>query len=186
MQYAAAVAPGSGALSVTIRATANHRLEGELVHISARKLAVPIVMALTALAVFVSPAFAQSGPSSEWTAPAVSSTTAIPLSPTTNRCVNSGHTVPCWAVTKNPSGANHFGCNPSGSDPVPFFHRDGSFSCIRSNELVEISCWFTDADGIEDHVIQEDGGGQKIPGHIPDVFIDLHNQNPGDVGIGLC
>jgi hypothetical protein len=37
--------------------------------ISIRKLVVPIVMALVGLTAFVSPVFAQSGPSSEWTAP---------------------------------------------------------------------------------------------------------------------
>lgn len=156
-------------------------------HISARKLAVPVVMALAGLIVSVNPASAQSGTSSAWQAPTASTGTVVPLSPTTNRCVNSGHTVPCWAVTQNPSGADHFGCTPNGTDPVPFFHRDGGFSCIRSDELVEISCWFSNPDGsIQDHVIQEDAGGVKIAGHIPDVFINLSGRNPGDVGIPHC
>jgi hypothetical protein len=154
------------------------------VQISPRKLVVPIVTALAGLMVFVSPAFAQSGAPSAGTVSTASSITVIPLSPTTNRCVNPGHTIPCWAVTTNPGVGNH-GC-PSNS-PVPFFLRSGGVSCIRDGELVEISCWFRDPDGsIQDHVIQENAGGRKDPGHIPDAFIDLGGRNPGDVGIPLC
>ncbi len=155
-------------------------------NMSPRKLVVPIVMAFAAVTVFVSPAFAQSGASSEWTAPPLPAATVTPLSPTTHRCVL-GYPVPCWAVTQNPSNVDHFGCNPNGNSPVPFFLRSGGFSCIRDNELVEITCWFRNPDGsIQDHVIQEDAGGRKDPGHIPDVFINLGGNNPGDIGIPLC
>jgi hypothetical protein len=154
------------------------------VQISVRRLAVAIVTALAGLTVFVSPAFAQSGRPPARTLSTAPSTTVIPLSPTTNRCVNRNHTVPCWAVTKDP-GPGIDGC-PANS-PVPFFLRSGGLSCIRSNELVEISCWFKDPDGtIEDHVIQEDAGGRRDPGHIADRYIDLGGHNPGDLRIPLC
>ena len=63
-------------------------------------------------------------------------------------------------------------------------------SCIRSNELVMISCFYQGPpvignDNLQDHVIQEDGGARKDDGHIPDAFIDLDGNLPNSPAIGI-
>ena len=104
---------------------------------------------------------------------------------TSDRCVNSNHTVPCWALTFH-AGQGNQGC-PNG---VPFFLRNGPKTCLGGNDLVLITCWFTGnpvvgGDSIQDHVTEENAGGRTDVGHIPDFYIDLNGHNPGDPAIGL-
>lgn len=104
---------------------------------------------------------------------------------TSDRCVNSNHTVPCWALTFH-AGQGNQGC-PNG---VPFFIRNGPKVCLGGNDLVLISCYFTgnpvvQNDSFQDHVIAENAGGRTDIGHIPDFYIDLNNHNPNDPAIGI-
>ena len=104
---------------------------------------------------------------------------------TSDRCVNSNHTVPCWALTFH-AGQGNQGC-PNG---VPFFLRSGGKICLGGNDLVLITCWFTGnpvvgGDSIQDHVTEENAGGLNDIGHIPDFYIDLNGHNPGDAAIGI-
>lgn len=110
---------------------------------------------------------------------------AVP--PTSNRCTNATHSVPCWALTFR---AGQFG-NCTGNPPgVPFIHRDGTRECLGGNDLVLIQCWFTgsptvDGDSTQDHITRENAGGRTTVGHIPDVYIDLNGHNPGSSFIHL-
>jgi hypothetical protein len=133
------------------------------------------------------PASAAGTPRVTPAAPAKAGGTSSPPTSPPNQCVNPGHTIPCWARTRNP-GVGNQGC--AGSSPVPFFLRSGGISCIRSNESVKISCFYQgnpviDHDGLQDHVIQEDGGARKDDGHIPNAFIDLDGNLPNSPAIGI-
>ncbi|HEX5401250.1 MAG TPA: hypothetical protein VFX16_02990 [Pseudonocardiaceae bacterium] len=116
---------------------------------------------------------------------------AVPASPTTVRCTTPGHANPCWATTQDPNneGVTMFNC-PANS-PVPLLLRAGGTRCIRSDELVEISCFFqgnpvVGGDNFQDHVIEDDAGGQAFVGHIPDFFINLGGKTPNNSGIPAC
>lgn len=114
--------------------------------------------------------------------------------PLTTRCVNVPHPGdPCWATTQNAntSVGAQFGC----PNQVPLFLRSGGVHCLGGNDLVLIQCWYHGSptitfngvrDDIQDHVTQEDAGRTQLIGHIPDFFVNLNHQNPGDVGIRGC
>lgn len=137
-----------------------------------------VLGALTAL--LAVPVLAFAAPVSA-TAPAAHLQAAdiVPNFPSTSdRCVNSSHTIPCWALTFH-AGQGNQGC-PNG---VPFFLRNDGKTCIGGNDLVLISCFFhgspiVGGDNYQDHVIAENAGGRTDTGHIPDFYIDLNNHNP--------
>lgn len=96
---------------------------------------------------------------------------------------------PCWAKTILPSGAPV--CAPG--SPVPLYLRNGGTACLKTGDLVLITCWYTGSptvlgDSIEDHVteVEQDGVVYSFTGHIPDVYIDLGNHDPAVVGIVHC
>jgi len=112
-----------------------------------------------------------SGQPTTVTAPAIAN-----FPPTSNRCVNQTHTIPCWALTIH-----------SGT----FYLRDGTTESIGGNDLVLIQCYYSDSSGvIQDHVEAEDAGRDPEVGHIPDSNIDLNNHNPWHLqsppNIGTC
>jgi len=114
---------------------------------------------------------------------------AAPASPTSVRCLPSYPGVDCWAFTQDPANAGAAFC-PANS-PVPLLLRAGGTRCIRSDELVEISCFFqgtpnVNGDNFQDHVIEEDAGGTAFVGHIPDFFINLAGNTPRMIGIPGC
>jgi hypothetical protein len=114
---------------------------------------------------------------------------AAPANPTSVRCTSPGHANPCWATTENAHSGGPYGCSyPIG---VPLFLRTGGVHCLGGNDLVEISCYYSGSptvgtDSFQDHVISEDAGSTNLTGHIPDFFINLNNNNPGNVGIHPC
>jgi hypothetical protein len=121
-------------------------------------------------------------------APANSTVRSAPLiPPTSNRCTNATHTVPCWALTFHASDGHLFNC----TNKVPLFLRAGGTYCLGGNDLVLITCYYRGTptvfnDNIQDHVTRENAGNLSKTGHIPDYFIDLNNHNPADLGIGGC
>jgi hypothetical protein len=121
---------------------------------------------------------------------AAASAAAVPATPTSNLCTNAStvRKIPCWAKTNGQVDSQDCA---GATGQVPLFLRGGGVRCIRPNELVEISCAFQGAptfpgDNWQDHVIEEDAGGQTSVGHIPDNFVDLHGNFPETFGIPGC
>lgn len=105
----------------------------------------------------------------------------VPATPTSNRCLNQTHTIPCWALTFH-AGEQVFVCTSG----VPLYDPGGALArCLGGNDLVEISCYYSgpvvSGDSYQDHVIKENAGGLSITGHIPDFYIDLNHHNPFNI-----
>lgn len=140
-----------------------------------------LTLTITTIAVFgVAAGFstaAVASPSASGQPTATATVAVVPNYPSTSdRCVNEDHTVPCWALTL-----------ASGT----FFLRDGTHESIGVNDLVLITCYYTDSSGaIQDHIIAEDAGGDGETGHVADSIVNLNNHNPGmlqyDPDIGTC
>lgn len=76
---------------------------------------------------------------------------------------------------------------------APLFKSSGAlYTTLPLNDNVHISCYYKGnppspwkGDGYEDHVIWENISS-PITGHIPDYYINLNNQTPGQAGIPPC
>jgi hypothetical protein len=82
---------------------------------------------------------------------------------TTNRCVNTTHTVPCWATTLR---------------ATTLYKSSGGTVLLGGNDLVYISCYYESGSTVYDHVTQENGGNLNDTGHINDTDVNLDNHNP--------
>jgi|SRR5215471_9962839 len=158
--------------------------------LASRLVLVPLVAALAGMMASPAAALAQG---SQTAASAVSSAPVARDNPTSVRCVNAGHSNPCWAFTQRDSQGGSFGCsNPESGSSVPFFNASNALAaCLASPDLVEISCYYQGVpvafgDNFEDHVIKEYSGGLSVVGHVPDFFVNLGNNNPPNVGIPHC
>jgi hypothetical protein len=76
---------------------------------------------------------------------------------------------------------------------APLFRSSGAlYTTLPLNDNVHVSCYYKGnppapwkGDGYEDHVIWENIPS-PITGHIPDYYINLNNQTPGQAGIPPC
>ena len=117
----------------------------------------------TALATTQAPAYA-----------AVPMAASAPMNNTSNRCLNSTHTIACWAVT---------------SSATTLYTSHGNVH-LGVNDLVLIGCYYEVGSTVYDHVTQENGGNLNDTGHINDAAVDLNNHNPWNLptrpNIPLC
>lgn len=93
-------------------------------------------------------------------------------------CRVGGH-APCWAVTQH--------------SPVYLYGHSGGRTNV-TGDLAMITCYYygtpvVSGDDVEDHVTElrtNAGTYKSVDGHIPDWDMDLHDNNPWQVGIPYC
>lgn len=157
-----------------------------------RKLVRPLTMIIAAFGLAASLVFmtSEAGFAASQTQVHVAAQThlSVPMAAPSNKCNNTTHSIPCWALTF------HAGFLAVCANGVPLYNSNNTLNrCLGGNDWVKISCYYSGTvvggDPYQDHVQEEDNGGTKITGHIPDYFIDLNNRYPFQITnpkIGPC
>src|SRR5262249_49466270 len=102
-------------------------------------------------------------------------------------CITAGHHEACWATVTGAGGPRGGPCDGQ----VPLYLRGGTHVCLPDGDLVEVTCYYSgdpkvDGDAVQDHVEGENFGQLKLPGHIPNRFVDMGGGGPSAVGLPSC
>jgi hypothetical protein len=107
-------------------------------------------------------------------AQATSAVAAPAAPPTSNRCLNKVHTIPCWALTKY---------------ATTLYLRSGGTVRLGGNDVVLLQCYYFIAGTVYDHVTEENSGHLHDIGHIADSAIELDGNPwslPSPPSLRLC
>jgi transcriptional regulator with XRE-family HTH domain len=114
-------------------------------------------------------------------------TAASSMPPSSPGCVTAGQHQACWATVASAGSDQGGPCHGQ----VPLYLRGGGHMCLPAGDMVEVTCYFNagsqaDGDAVQDHVEEVQSGRLRLPGHIPNRFVDLAGNSPSAAGLPTC